>query len=1027
MIAQTLSAAETHAKLACDLSAFQVNFHKLRDTVQIILSEWKSSGVFLEFTDHSFSHVQDMLTATEWIIPETTKSEMTQGDWFMLVTAIYLHDIGLLVTKSEFENRISNPEYAEFLRTGHLSTEKQQSYQAALKALSDDERDRLSYQEFVRATHGKRIRNWIEKGAYDDGLTDFSQRRVLEEVLQPLDRTVRRDLALLCESHSLNDIDETTIFKPSQPYGSAAETVNLQYCAAILRTVDLIQIARSRAPSVLYQLINPGNPLSQQEWLRHQAVRSVRPSLARNRDGNVDPKIQSNTVEVHATFKEPDAFFALTAYLSYAQEELRRCNAAIKKSEKDTAINYSYPWANIETSGIDTEGFLTKHFEFELDQHRILDLLTGHTLYNDATVVLRELTQNSLDAVRLQCYIDGVDPSTTGRVEIRWNPEERVLTISDNGTGMSQESIENHLLKVGSSRYKDPKFVESYPEFNSISRFGIGVLSAFMVADDVEITTCCLEDEKARRITLRSVHGKYLIKLLDKDIDRKELPVYPHGTSVKLTLRPTAAIDDVLSIARSWLVFPGCSVEVIVGKDDPIQIGYSTPADALRSFVKQHVPFEESKEVRVVEDQINGVTVAFAVTRDPLFQEWGFYRLTDNQYDDYAETALIPVGTCIEGILVENDTPGFRSKTILSVANAVGQFAPRTNVARSALEDTIELRNMLSAIYAIYAKHVSNEILRLEKDRGQSVTRAVSAAPYLSHPLVGASVSAIRPRELAAAIAEVPFLVVEEHEDRMRKSLNELSSYPFFWTSESPISRSVEFFLREFPTNLSSAKLLKTVGGSGSNADSGAKVFNIDSHNYIKESVNKYFDISEVHASEDERQVRFKWLRRADEVFWYQSSEVVLQSMQSDGRFSDVVQRVRDREFRRSLARFSVALPSVVTSGLDGFGMVVSNRSRLILPGTPIAVFLANCGGRAPQDTRRQSAYFLLMESLLGVGLDFGKVDVGQFERFIGELDLESLQPYLGDISDFVGAFSTTPSKTFNAFAWERREMNSEQ
>ena len=90
--------------------------------------------------------------------------------------------------------------------------------------------------------------------------------------------------------------------------------------------------------------------------------------------------------------------------------------------------------------------------------------------------MLRELTQNALDAVRLQSRIAKNDSQLEGKICINWDSMTKRLEIIDNGTGMSQAIIENHLLKVGSSRYQDPKFRDEYPTFSSISRFGIGSL-----------------------------------------------------------------------------------------------------------------------------------------------------------------------------------------------------------------------------------------------------------------------------------------------------------------------------------------------------------------------------------------------------------------------------------------------------------------------------------------------------------------------------------------------------------------------
>ena len=180
---------------------------------------------------------------------------------------------------------------------------------------------------------------------------------------------------------------------------------------------------------------------------------------------------------------------------------------------------YDFPWKVIDDSNIEAQGFIRETFAFHLDQDRILELLTGHTLYNDTDVVIRELVQNSLDAVRLRAFRERQSQSSLrpGRVIVGWDPQHRAVTVQDNGTGMTQAIIEKHLLRVGSSFYQDPEFRKENPEFSSISRFGIGVLSAFMVADAVEITTIHPDEEKARQLSLRSVHGRYLVRLFEKD------------------------------------------------------------------------------------------------------------------------------------------------------------------------------------------------------------------------------------------------------------------------------------------------------------------------------------------------------------------------------------------------------------------------------------------------------------------------------------------------------------------------------
>jgi hypothetical protein len=203
------------------------------------------------------------------------------------------------------------------------------------------------------------------------------------------------------------------------------------------------------------------------------AVRSVRPQLGRDKEGNFNEAATQDTIEIYAFFESPDGFFGLTSYLAYTQHQLRKSYEWIEASRRTQGISLTFPWRHVDTSHIETKGFLSQTFEFTIDQAKILDLLTGHTLYNDANVVLRELAQNAIDAVRLQCQMDGKPPEQNGKVAIFWDSTERILTLEDNGTGMSQQIIENHLLKVGSSRYQDPEFKKKHPDFSSIKRFVI--------------------------------------------------------------------------------------------------------------------------------------------------------------------------------------------------------------------------------------------------------------------------------------------------------------------------------------------------------------------------------------------------------------------------------------------------------------------------------------------------------------------------------------------------------------------------
>jgi len=217
----------------------------------------------------------------------------------------------------------------------------------------------------------------------------------------------------------------------------------------MLRTVDLLQITKQRAPSILFRFINPTDPVSQIEWIKQNCVTGVFPKPARDKDGVVNADIQPDTIAVFAKFTNENGFFGLTSYLRYAEKQLAQSFGAVQKANNSIKNKYLFPWKRIDDSTVKAEEFTPNPFEFKLDQNKLLDLLTGHTLYNDSSIAIRELIQNAIDAVRLQ---DKIESRTRGfgRIDVTWNSKEFLLSIRDNGTGMTQEIIERHLLNVGS-------------------------------------------------------------------------------------------------------------------------------------------------------------------------------------------------------------------------------------------------------------------------------------------------------------------------------------------------------------------------------------------------------------------------------------------------------------------------------------------------------------------------------------------------------------------------------------------------
>lgn len=856
------SLAEERAEKAENLKAFSgLKLLHVKRQVASILGLIGNNGIFDEYTKHDISHINYMLKSLEQIIPNDTKSKLTSSSWLMLTLAIYFHDLGMLVTKEEFESR-NNSEFTLFKKS-IIEGKYGLDYKDKILSLNADKVDRFIYQELVRKTHAERIRYWI----LDESNPKFNQElkvaKEIKELMSSVDYMFKRDLAMICESHNLSDLDDFEKYKTNQQYGpSEEEVVNLHYCALILRTADLLHITSDRTPSIEYNLINPSDPISQEEWAKQKAVKAIRPQTKKNKEGVLDDSIQKDTFEVIAFFEEEKGFFGLGAYIDYANKQLKENYRFNELAKKLSGLEFSYPWRNIDDSNIETKDFEKIQFEFILDQTKILDLLVGHTLYNDSTVVLRELTQNAIDASKLKKYelvqakIYDYEPS----IKIKWDENRRELSFIDNGTGMTLEIIQNHLLKVGSSRYQDESFKKLFPDFSPISRFGIGLLTCFLIADDIDIITKSEETEKAILLKIKKIHGKYLLKYLSPE-KVNEL-IRKHGTEIKLYVRADIDFSNILNDLRKWILFPDCKLEFETATET-FAIGYSSPGELLRTYLKDIGYNVDEKSLKVKEVTKEGVTLAFALKFVEHWKEWDFL-----EFHNVERQSTFPIGTCIEGIRIDFNSPGFNERNIYAIVNSSGKNAPKTNVARSNIEITPERENLLLLVYQLYLEHIEGELENLRKE-GFSISWAAQEANWLLKTFArhgryrnNYNYNIEDVKSFEQALSKVKLLVIEKKDNRDIMSIAELKRQKHFWTIDSASYTSADSIIKEIKSSDTSAlTLLKTIFGK---EDSGTKHidFLLSNNSYslpIENVIRNTFQVDAIKIIPEQRRLDLRW------------------------------------------------------------------------------------------------------------------------------------------------------------------------
>ena len=115
----------------------------------------------------------------------------------------------------------------------------------------------------------------------------------------------------------------------------------------------------------------------------------------------------------------------------------------------------------------------------------MIELLSGH-LYSSPNVFVRELLQNCTDAIHVRADNDSNFDLKTAVVEIEVTENEQIL-FRDNGTGLNEEEIHRFLSVIGQSSKFDIEKGQAQGDY--IGRFGIGLLSCFMVTDTIIVRT----------------------------------------------------------------------------------------------------------------------------------------------------------------------------------------------------------------------------------------------------------------------------------------------------------------------------------------------------------------------------------------------------------------------------------------------------------------------------------------------------------------------------------------------------------
>ena len=197
------------------------------------------------------------------------------------------------------------------------------------------------------------------------------------------------------------------------------------------------------------------------------------------------------------------------------------------------------PLGAISEPGSNRSPILPKRFE---PNRRLLRILVGSNLYGSPDACIRELIQNSWDAIQLRKnHGDGKG----GKIEVHYSIRDRWFEVVDDGVGMDWNIVHKSFFEIGQDKLE---VLHQGTRDSQIGYFGIGILSIFLVAERFRVTSRALDQE-------------------------------PHGLSFEVT-----GIDDELVVLNESATEVGTRIKVFVRSDGALDIA-SIPAH-LSNYVR---------------------------------------------------------------------------------------------------------------------------------------------------------------------------------------------------------------------------------------------------------------------------------------------------------------------------------------------------------------------------------------------------------------------------------------------------------
>lgn len=577
------------------------SFHMIREKMEVNLRP--IIALFPHYSEHNHEHSEHIISSIEKLLGKTRIEKLSPADTWMILVSAYMHDLGMLVQGKELERDWNTTEFQNHIKDCLTSNDNEIKCAARNVSSSTLQAEQSNWpvhiyrdvillaSEFYRRKHPQRSSELPSRTELQQSLN------VIMSSDGKIPPRIQDKIGKICLSHGTSFTEMLNNLEPTDSL--LGYTFHPRFVAAMLCLGDLCDLDNGRFNNMAIQTFGGLTRNNLVHYYKHESVTSFvieKDSICVNfniQNQKIKNELRNNPNSPVSSKKRElqdfcdEILLQTQNWLSWMEDIVKNIKLYWNEfyfSEIDAvspALNYE-----ILIDGQETVSS-KKNMRFSFSNEKAYELIESYNLYNNKLVFVRELLQNSVDALKKQFWNDIKagrwnhllkDLEVDGKIDYsKLQPfdfsdpyvfdyykvniyvdhiegeQSANFVIEDNGTGISKYDVENRIIKTGDQDIREEELGDMPEWLRPTSAFGIGLHSVFAVTDTIFVQTRTETGDRVYNINMHSGKKDGYIFMSVADEQDINFCNCTHGTRMEFSINMSSVRDSLSYISDDFL------------------------------------------------------------------------------------------------------------------------------------------------------------------------------------------------------------------------------------------------------------------------------------------------------------------------------------------------------------------------------------------------------------------------------------------------------------------------------------------